>query len=261
MADGGAVASQEVVDAALADAREIADSVPTNEATVLQEQAEPNSLQAQIANLRRAEQHRDEMERQRARQAPPQLATVAGPEIQLTDAEQQLNTLYPQLMTDPAAANIASATIGVLQQQGVQRGSVEYESRLRPVFESILEESRRSVQRPQPEMLAAEHATAPASVAAPVMASQEPPPSFQRPPLRAPAAQAEPMPAPRVPVSAPVSRDPPSPTTGRAASETRVVLSAAEREIAKLSGISEFEFAKNKLRLAQLKQGGFYQED
>lgn len=70
----------------------------------------------------------------------------------------------------------------------------------------------------------------------------------------------EPEPARRnPPVSAPVTRDVPSVTTGKPAS-TRVTLSPAEREAAKFSGITEQEYAKQKLRLQQEKAAGHYSE-
>lgn len=58
-------------------------------------------------------------------------------------------------------------------------------------------------------------------------------------------------------VSAPVSREAVSPSTGKTIS-TRVTLSAAEREAAKLAGIDEITYAKQKLKLAQMKEEGHY---
>lgn len=67
-------------------------------------------------------------------------------------------------------------------------------------------------------------------------------------------------------VSAPVSRDPPSPTTGRAAPQ-KVTLSAEEREIARSSmpnmepGEAERVYALNKLKLQQAKREGHYRDN
>lgn len=75
------------------------------------------------------------------------------------------------------------------------------------------------------------------------------------------AAQADPEPEPRrsMPMSAPVTRESPSISTGRA-SPTRVELSPAQREAARFSGVSEVEYARNFLRLQELKKQGHYQE-
>ena len=62
-----------------------------------------------------------------------------------------------------------------------------------------------------------------------------------------------------VPMSAPVSRDAPSLSTGRPTT-TRVELTAAQREAARISGVDDVTYARNLLRLNSLKQQGHYQE-
>jgi len=57
-------------------------------------------------------------------------------------------------------------------------------------------------------------------------------------------------------VSAPVSRDPPS--GGAPKSQTKVTLSQMEREHAKAAGITEAEYAKQKVKLQELKANGHY---
>lgn len=72
--------------------------------------------------------------------------------------------------------------------------------------------------------------------------------------------EGEPEPQRRsMPVSAPVTRDSPSPSTGRLTS-TRVELSASQREAARISGVTDVEYARNFLRLEDLKKQGHYQE-
>lgn len=61
------------------------------------------------------------------------------------------------------------------------------------------------------------------------------------------------------PVSAPVSRDAPSLSTGRATS-TRVELSAEQREHARISGVDDVTYAKNFQRMLEMKKQGHYQE-
>ena len=58
-------------------------------------------------------------------------------------------------------------------------------------------------------------------------------------------------------VSAPPSRDVPSAGSGRP-SPTRVTLTAEERAHAAASGISEIDYARNKLKLLELKKNGHY---
>jgi len=58
---------------------------------------------------------------------------------------------------------------------------------------------------------------------------------------------------------APPTRDVPSAGTGKPVS-TKVTLTAEEREIARMSGISEIEYAKQKLKLQELKRNGHYVE-
>ena len=60
-------------------------------------------------------------------------------------------------------------------------------------------------------------------------------------------------------MSAPVSRDAPNLSTGRPQSRT-ITLSPAQRDAARISGISETEYAKNLIRLNELKAQGHYQE-
>jgi len=60
-------------------------------------------------------------------------------------------------------------------------------------------------------------------------------------------------------MSAPVSREVPS-ATGTKASSTRVTLTADEKEMARLSGITDTEYAKQKLKLQAEKANGQYGE-
>ncbi len=61
-------------------------------------------------------------------------------------------------------------------------------------------------------------------------------------------------------VSAPVTRDPPNAGTGRP-STTRVTLSADERSAAAAAGIDEVEYARNKLKLIEMKKNGHYTQN
>lgn len=61
------------------------------------------------------------------------------------------------------------------------------------------------------------------------------------------------------PVSAPVSRESPSLSTGKPTT-SRIELTPAQREAARISGVDEFTYAKNLMRLNDLKKNGHYQE-
>jgi hypothetical protein len=63
---------------------------------------------------------------------------------------------------------------------------------------------------------------------------------------------------PRIPVQAPVSRS--EPGGSYTPSPSSVKLSATEREIARASGQSDTEYAKMKIKLAELKKAGHYNE-
>lgn len=74
-------------------------------------------------------------------------------------------------------------------------------------------------------------------------------------------------PSRRTPVSAPVSRDPVSPSTGRSTSTSKITLTAEQRQFAHtaLSHLdpaeAEIEYAKQLMKLRQLKAQGHYQEN
>jgi hypothetical protein len=62
-----------------------------------------------------------------------------------------------------------------------------------------------------------------------------------------------------IPVSAPVSREAPN-LGGGNATPSRVELTSEQREAARIAGVSEVEYARNLLRLNQMKRDGHYQE-
>jgi hypothetical protein len=61
------------------------------------------------------------------------------------------------------------------------------------------------------------------------------------------------------PVSAPVSRESPSLSTGKPTT-SRIELTPAQREAARIAGVDEFTYAKGVMRLNDLKKNGHYQE-
>lgn len=86
-------------------------------------------------------------------------------------------------------------------------------------------------------------------------------PQSQPEPEPEPEAEPEPQPTRRSIVAAPVSRNPPSPSSGKRESDTRVVLTPQEREIAKLSGVSETEYAAQKIAVQRARANGTYRDN
>lgn len=72
--------------------------------------------------------------------------------------------------------------------------------------------------------------------------------------------QPEPERKASMPVSAPVQRSAPSMTNGAPASPTRVELTPEQREHARIAGVDEVTYARNVLRLQELKRQGHYAE-
>lgn len=72
--------------------------------------------------------------------------------------------------------------------------------------------------------------------------------------------QPEPERKASMPVSAPVQRSAPSMTNGTPASPTRVELTPEQREHARIAGVDEVTYARNVLRLQELKRQGHYAE-
>lgn len=77
---------------------------------------------------------------------------------------------------------------------------------------------------------------------------------------RQPAAPAPTAERKSIPMSAPTSREAPSLSGAPTASPSRITLTASQREAARISGIDEVTYAKNLIRLNELKKQGHYQE-
>jgi hypothetical protein len=78
------------------------------------------------------------------------------------------------------------------------------------------------------------------------------------PPPPQPQQTQQPQPERRVPVSAPVSREVASSASGSRQSNDKVTLTADQKEAAKMSGVTEVEYAKQLLRLKQMRESGEY---
>jgi hypothetical protein len=121
--------------------------------------------------------------------------------------------------------------------QAHERGSIEHMRATKELFDRHMQHLQQQAQTnfPEPVMTAT-----PKFFASPATNGQQ-----QRPEKR-------------VPVSAPVSREIPSggPRSEYQQDPTKVHLSVAEKEIARNSGISEVEYARNKIKMLRMKATG-----
>jgi hypothetical protein len=196
-----------------------------DEVTKADEAAE--ALKRQIDALRQSEQ----LLRQ-----PPQLQRPLTREDKLGlwrqqgIAENEYNFLVanPELIDNPAATAYCAREA---EAQGHQRGSDEFLHAAKQIFDKYQAELQAQAQTPTE----------------PAMASND---FFKPPPPKPPRPQ-------YVPVSAPVSREPPGSRRSDFEDDPRrVVLSAEERQIAKASGLTDFQYAKGKLELQRRKSAG-----
>jgi len=185
-------------------------------------ESEHNPLLAQLAHLRAAER----ASREQLARHPAQPETQATHEQHidampgLTAHKRNFLKAHPELL-EPANAQAANFHY----QQALARGVKDDTSEMN---EYILHHMGGEMQRRQ-----VAHALD-AATAAPPLA---PPPS--------------------IPVSAPVSREVPG---GGYQPRGEIRLSPQEREMARISGVSETEYARNKIRLLQAKAAGRYME-
>jgi hypothetical protein len=142
--------------------------------------------------------------------------------LKVAEAEHAFLQAHPELMQHQ---QITQHAAGLAQQQGHVRGSAEFNEAVLRNFHQTLKELEQQVQEP--------------------------------PPMYRPAPQPEPSERPRSDiVSAPVSREAPSAGDGSRASSRSITLSAEERHFARTIGLSEAQYAQQKMRLQQAKATG-----
>jgi hypothetical protein len=185
------------------------------------------ALQQQLEELKKSE----EMQRQRQAQIPLQQQPMTREQKLelwkrqgLTEAEMNFLRQNPQMIDYPQLTSQAAAEA---MQQGHQRESQAFQEAMKMNFDNHLDRMR--------------------AQATPA-ATETTPAFFQAPPPPPPRSRSH-------FVSAPVSREIPS---GRPREENprQMTLSAEETFIAKASGISATEYAKNKIRLQREKAAG-----
>jgi hypothetical protein len=140
----------------------------------------------------------------------------------------------PDMVNNPALTRLAC---GLTLQAGIERNSPDFAAAMEGNFTSLL---NRAQAQAQPQPAAVNPAAQPAST-----------PEFFRPPP--PPARSAPSPAAFV--SAPVSRGTPSAETGYRPAR-QVKLTPEEQEWARISGLSDVEYARHRQRLDFEKKTG-----
>jgi hypothetical protein len=132
--------------------------------------------------------------------------------------------------------------------QGHQAGSAEHEQAAQKIFHDSLEHLREQARHHAPAQQSSEPMPTTNNIE-PAMTSND----FFKPPEPKPVRQ-------HVPVSAPVSRTVPTGSGSRPDWETgKTVLTAEEKEHARLAGVSETDYARGKLRLQRERAEGIRQ--
>jgi hypothetical protein len=194
------------------------------------------ALQKQIAGLKKSE----ELQKQYALHMQAQRAAqMAAPEPALPDSPSDRIALWKQgglsdedatyLQARPAMVQypmITKAAYAATLQAGIERDSPDFAAAMEGNFASLL---NRAQARPAPAAT----------------------PEFFRPPPAPSPARAEPS----AMYSAPVSRQAPSGSL-REPSPRQLKLSPEERQIAAASGISDVQYAQNKLRMLRERAAG-----
>jgi hypothetical protein len=194
------------------------------------------ALQKQIEELRKSEALQRQAAQQAARlqQQPP--LTREG-KLDLWRQQGMPADQIAFLESNPELidySDLAAFAANEAAQAGHERGSREHMHATKQIFDQHMEHLKQQATANNPE------------------SAMTPTPKFFEPPP-------PPPPRPRhVPVSAPVSRQIPdgSPRSEYEQDPRRVHLSVEEREIARASGITEVQYAANKIKLMQAKARG-----
>jgi hypothetical protein len=219
--------------------------------TVSQADEAALALKRQIEELRKSEQLNRQYQEQQNRQQQEQENYLRHlrqtfqywKQNGLTNEQEQFLLAGPPTVIDELTRFAAQQAVS----QGHQAGSAEHEQAAQKVFREHLERLREqaaAAQQPTEPTPTAGNQTEPAMT--------EPTTRFFQPP------PAKPMRPPSVPVSAPVSRTVPDGSQRPQFEEnpSRVVLSADEKLLAKGCGLSEVEWARQKVRVMQAKARG-----
>jgi hypothetical protein len=189
------------------------------------------ALQKQIESLK----HSEQVQRQRA--AMPQQPMSREQRLAawqaegISPAEVQFFQNHPAMVDHPQVTGFA---VHKAIEAGLVRDTDPFFAFVEKAFNAQVEHMMREQEQPPMQ--------------------QTPTPAFFKPP---PARSA---PKPSSFVSAPVSRDIPSGGSGRRHTPGKITLSAQEVEAARISGISPEEYAKQKIRKAEMIASGEYGE-
>ncbi len=222
-------------DPAAVDILAVDTATPTDEATL--------ALQKQLAALRASEQAQRDY-------AAAQMAAAQAPAPTLPEGREERIALWRQhgLSDDDAAflqqrpdmvdnPMLTRAAFAATMQAGIERNSPDFGPTMEAHFDALM---GRAEAQAQAQAAAANPAT-------------QPTPAFF-----APRSAPSPTPPDRSGMySAPVSRTAPSGATGQRLSN-RIELTPEEAEYARIAGISDVEYARQKQKLAQYKAAGEY---
>jgi hypothetical protein len=201
-----------------------ADELPLDEATL--------ALQKQLADLKKSEalqrEYAERMARQHTQPPTREQKLAMWQQQGMTEDDARFLSENPQMVDLHDVTRVASEEAA---QQGHERGTEAHRKATKAIFDEHL-----GHQQAQPA------------------ASVEPTPAFFEPPeaSRSPAA-----PDRAALYSAPVSRGTPSGGTGQRPAR-QITLTPQDQEYARIAGVSDVEYAKQKQRLAQHKANGDY---
>jgi hypothetical protein len=187
-------------------------------------------LQKQIDDLKKSE----ELQRQHA----AQMAEMQRQQ-QWLPGEQEFMAAYPELSQHP---DLTQQAVIAAYRQGHQRGTEPFLKAVKHNFDSQMDRLN-----PRLDDSAVEHAPQDDYRPTP---SMQPPSSFRPLPESADEDRRSAF------VSAPVSRE--TPSAGGSRSNRQIRLTAEEREHARMAGVSEVEYAKQKQKLIEAKNEGSY---
>jgi hypothetical protein len=209
-------------------------------------------MEAKQQQIEAARQQQLHQEQQQLRQEQLQRFQQLSPREQvlevwkqsgISETESAFFAAHPSLLDHP---KVTQQAIALAMEAGHQRGSDTINQAVLHAFDRlqalIAEQQQAAEYQPEPQ------AAPPQPQVQPLMSTERPPKAFS--PLPPPA-------APRIPVSAPVT--PRVPSADRNPVSSQVRLTAEEREIARMSNMTDEEYALQKRRLMAEKRQGFHQ--
>jgi hypothetical protein len=191
------------------------------------ESSDPSlALARQIEELRKSEALQRQAAMMPQRPLSPEEKLAAWRSQGMSEADERFLVEHP-LMVEHSALTAQAAAVAAQQYQ---RGTDDHRRATKQLFDQHLAHLAQAAANPVP--------------------TAQPIPEYFRPPEPKP----ESTPSPASYTSAPVSR------SGGGFQSSRVTLTREDKEYARIAGISDVEYAKQKQRLAEMKASGEYSE-